>query len=864
MTLNSASSHESGYFTLYPPPIGTNDYQLQEFINEPTENLNTDMNQSRVIEPTLPPGVIDYGYNPYENVSYVTPGVFYTQSQLHQIAGSRVKKPSHPPKGQSQRYKVFSKVQQYVGRVMDAGTVFEPNADEQVFVDQFREIWEKIERARSLKARQHSIERQKNAQAIMTRPISSIGRTTRTLVREPYPKTPERPKPRSVEDDSERRRHVDRYIKRAQNKECKPDGRRGHNEGRLSCTRVGCEYRVSRQSDWERHEQIRQPQDFFVCDVCLDQSKPKPFITHRSDKIGPHIKKTHPEHGDALDALISRSKVEYDAPFENYCRFCNTSYQFNTWNERCEHMLNHFNSNEEGPDLFDGDDDGSPDGGGDTDYSGSGYTRPPPDWGNGDDGRGGGSFGPDGSGQHGFNFGHEGYGLQYHRPNQMALWNANRLASPIVMNHRFMSTGLLGRGSHGTVYKVVQGATGVEFAQKIIDLAKNGAARRCSFLREIRIMKKLDHPHVTRFVDAWLHNQHSNMIMSPVAESNLREYLDDPGKWPQYYQHLREWILCLASTVSYIHSQRIRHADLKPQNILIHHSEICIGDFGISRDWSDTESTSESISPLTPMYAAPELVHRKPHGRSADIFSLGCIYLELATLLRHKSVQQFHGFLNRSEQKQPMQLNYHDRIPQMRKWISLLQHHSPFADAKLLDICRAMIHPARERRPKANWIVKRLKDVSFVAQDRFTLPKRNEHLDGPISLPDRFRREDPTIHGDWSLECPPPPYSSSRSSDSSLAGAIKLVVNAEVQRSKVDGQLRVQGVSNLGPIIVITDQSKVIVADISWIWREYELGNQGCNEFLQHAPVTVEMDIPSTSQAQKRTVRRLIRRAGSA
>ncbi|OAG10675.1 kinase-like protein [Paraphaeosphaeria sporulosa] len=90
---------------------------------------------------------------------------------------------------------------------------------------------------------------------------------------------------------------------------------------------------------------------------------------------------------------------------------------------------------------------------------------------------------------------------------------------------------------------------------------------------------------------------------------------------------------CIISAVEYLHSQNIRHKDLKPSNILLSAGRVFLTDFGTATDFSDrTSSTTEGIERGTPKYFAPEMAAYEGSGRPADIFSLGCVLLEMHTI----------------------------------------------------------------------------------------------------------------------------------------------------------------------------------------------------------------------------------------
>ena len=89
---------------------------------------------------------------------------------------------------------------------------------------------------------------------------------------------------------------------------------------------------------------------------------------------------------------------------------------------------------------------------------------------------------------------------------------------------------------------------------------------------------------------------------------------------------------CLIQAIDYLHEMRIKHNDLKPENVLIKEDKILVANFGISKDLIHEEiTTTLNMGPRgTLMYWAPEVGADNRHSRVADIFS---IVLEIATAL---------------------------------------------------------------------------------------------------------------------------------------------------------------------------------------------------------------------------------------
>lgn len=182
----------------------------------------------------------------------------------------------------------------------------------------------------------------------------------------------------------------------------------------------------------------------------------------------------------------------------------------------------------------------------------------------------------------------------------------------------FTTLSRLGSGSFGQVIKVESTITFRQYALKTI-------RRRAAFgeqskrtlkdiLSEMRIMQSLQHEHIVRYIGSYTNKNSFGILMSPIAEQDLAAYLQHAR--PTMHPTIRTFFGCLATALSFLHENTIRHRNIKPQNILIYGSKVLLTDFGLSRDYVDTTSGPTQASPR---YSAPEVAAEEGRNTSADI-----------------------------------------------------------------------------------------------------------------------------------------------------------------------------------------------------------------------------------------------------
>jgi fused len=120
---------------------------------------------------------------------------------------------------------------------------------------------------------------------------------------------------------------------------------------------------------------------------------------------------------------------------------------------------------------------------------------------------------------------------------------------------------------------------------------------------------------------------HEFCVVTEFAQGELFEILEDDRSLGE--PEVRKIAQQLVHALYYLHSHRIIHRDMKPQNILISANGIVkLCDFGFARSMSTNTIVLTSIKG-TPLYMAPELVQELPYNHTVDLWSLGVIIYEL-------------------------------------------------------------------------------------------------------------------------------------------------------------------------------------------------------------------------------------------
>jgi serine/threonine protein kinase len=160
--------------------------------------------------------------------------------------------------------------------------------------------------------------------------------------------------------------------------------------------------------------------------------------------------------------------------------------------------------------------------------------------------------------------------------------------------------------------------TGKIYARKRIKRHREMRKEKEAFKRfetELAALKRLNHEHLVRVHGSYTDDKYVALLMSPVADYNLKVYLQRPIQKIEM-PTFRRWYGCLANAIAYLKEEQIRHKDIKPENILVKGKTVFLTDFGTAWDWSDSKFadsvTKGSFEAFTPRYASPEVVSGHP------------------------------------------------------------------------------------------------------------------------------------------------------------------------------------------------------------------------------------------------------------
>ncbi|XP_044003059.1 cyclin-dependent kinase 2 isoform X1 [Aphidius gifuensis] len=194
----------------------------------------------------------------------------------------------------------------------------------------------------------------------------------------------------------------------------------------------------------------------------------------------------------------------------------------------------------------------------------------------------------------------------------------------------------IGEGTYGVVYKAKDKLTGRFVALKRIRLeTRESEGVPSTAIREISLLKELTHPNIVRLFDV-VYGDKDLYLVFEYLQQDLKKFLDsaksNAANQLHWHELVKSYLYQLLKAIKFCHLNLILHRDLKPQNLLIdREGNIKLADFGLARSFG-IPMRMYTHEVVTLWYRAPEiLLGTKLYSSAVDIWSLGCIFSEMAT-----------------------------------------------------------------------------------------------------------------------------------------------------------------------------------------------------------------------------------------
>lgn len=192
----------------------------------------------------------------------------------------------------------------------------------------------------------------------------------------------------------------------------------------------------------------------------------------------------------------------------------------------------------------------------------------------------------------------------------------------------------LGNGSFGTVFEGA-GNNGEVFAVKEVPLSYQGAKDNKQAIlhhleREIGILMKLQHPNIVKYLGAQRDQEKLYIFLELVRERSLASMCK---QYPMLPDQIRNYTTQILLGLKYLHDQNIIHRNLKCANIFVHTSGVLkLADFGMAKVLGKMDNMKSKSVIESTHWMAPEVINpSKTYSLAADIWSVGCTIVEMAT-----------------------------------------------------------------------------------------------------------------------------------------------------------------------------------------------------------------------------------------
>lgn len=187
---------------------------------------------------------------------------------------------------------------------------------------------------------------------------------------------------------------------------------------------------------------------------------------------------------------------------------------------------------------------------------------------------------------------------------------------------------ILGRGASGSVFRALNILTGEAVAIKSISLLSLSPTVLPDIMSEIDLLKNLNHPNIVKYKGFVRDKESLHIILEYCENGSLQSILKKFGKFPESL--VAVYMAQVLEGLIYLHEQGVIHRDIKGANILTNKDgSVKLADFGVSSRTAGTKDGEDGEVVGSPYWMAPEVIEQSGASTASDIWSVGCVVVEL-------------------------------------------------------------------------------------------------------------------------------------------------------------------------------------------------------------------------------------------